>query len=123
MGNGRKVKVEIDITLDFLGTPTSDLISANIAHKISMVQSELKVFVKTLSRYQRVAATHVWVVMISPENRQYKPYALPVQRIPYKSLTASAARSLVNKLVQEMVKKDMEVVGKCFIELLYLPII
>lgn len=70
---------------------------------------------RTLSRHQRLAATHVWTVMISPENRQQKPYALPVQCIPYKSLTASAARSLINKLVEEMVKRDMKVVGECCI--------
>ena len=57
--------------------------------------------------------------MISPENRQQKPYALPVQCIPYKSLTAAVARSLINNLVQEMVNMEMEVVGKCcFIDVL-----
>ena len=91
LGNSRKFKVEIDIILDLLRTLTSDLIGANIAHKILMVQSDLKA---TLSRYKRVAATHVWTVMISPENRQQKPYALPVQCIPYKSLTAAVARCL-----------------------------
>jgi len=36
-----------------------------------------------LSRQKRTAATHLFVVMISPEGRQRKPYALPIQCVPY----------------------------------------
>lgn len=68
--------------------------------------------VSGFSRHQRTAATHIWVVMVSPETTQSKPYALPVQCIPYKSLTAVSARSLVNDVVKEMVKRGMEVAGK-----------
>ena len=97
-----KIKVEIDIILD-LQTPTSDLIGANITHKILMVQNDLKAFIITFSRYKRVAATHVWT---SPAETN-------------KSLIAAVARSLIKNLVQEMVNMEMEVVGKCcFIDVL-----
>lgn len=50
--------------------------------------------------------------MISSEERRKKPYALPVQCVPYKALTDAKIRDLANKIVIEMRKQKMNVAGK-----------
>ena len=49
--------------------------------------------------------------MISSEDRRRKPYALPVQCIPYKSIGDAAVRELANKIIRETVKRKMNVAG------------
>ena len=49
--------------------------------------------------------------MISSEERSKKPYALPVQCIPYKGLSDSTVRELANKVIHEMVKRRIKVAG------------
>ena len=49
--------------------------------------------------------------MISAEDRQRKPYALPVQRIPYKGMRDTMVSELANKIISEMVKQKMNVAG------------
>ena len=68
-------------------------------------------FVKRVTKYKRVAATHILVLMISPEQRTSKPYALPVQCIAYKSLKDSEVRKIANELVKEMSLRGMKVAG------------
>ena len=69
-------------------------------------------FVKLTTRQRRVAATHVLVIMISSEERNVKPYALPVQCIPYVSITHEMMRFLINTLIKEMVGRNMSVAGE-----------
>jgi len=64
-----------------------------------------------LSRQKRTAATHLFVVMISPEGRQRKLYALPIQCVPYTGLTEKQAWVIVNKVIQEMHDRGMQVTG------------
>ena len=82
-----------------------------MAWKITGLQLSLTEFVKGLSKHQRTAATHIWAILISPEEGNAKPYALPVQCIPYVGLTDNQARELVNKVIQEMVNRGMCVAG------------
>jgi len=49
--------------------------------------------------------------MISNEERDKKPYALPVQCIPYKGLSDSMVRQLANKIIREMNARNMKVAG------------
>ena len=49
--------------------------------------------------------------MISPIQRNQKPYALPISCIPYDSLSESKARVHVNNVVAEMEKRNMKVTG------------
>ena len=49
--------------------------------------------------------------MISCEERRSKPYALPVQCIPYKGLDDMKIHELANNVIQEMVKRNMKVAG------------
>lgn len=62
--------------------------------------------------HQHTPATHILVFMISNEERSKKPYALPVQCIPYKGLSDAKVRELANKIIREMVKRKMNVAGK-----------
>ena len=50
--------------------------------------------------------------MISTEERSKKPYALPVQCLPYKGLKDGEVREIGNKVIQEMHKRNMKVAGK-----------
>lgn len=109
--SGRKIVTEISVTMELLQDPNIDLVELNMARKITGLQLSLTEFVKGLSKHQRTAATHIWAILISPEERNAKPYALPVQCIPYVGLTDNQARELVNKVIQEMVNRGMRVAG------------
>ena len=63
---------------------------------------------------KRVAAKYLMVFMIADELRNKKPYAIPVQFLPYKSITDSKLLELVYKLQDEMEKIGMTVVGTCY---------
>jgi len=52
---------------------------------------------------------HILVVVISPEQRLHKPYALSVQCIAYKSLKDKEVRNIANKLIKEMSARGMKV--------------
>lgn len=62
-------------------------------------------------KYKRTAATHILVVMISPEERDVKPYAMPIQCLAYKSLKDNEVRQICNKIVEEMLARKMKVAG------------
>ena len=49
--------------------------------------------------------------MISTEDRRKKPYAIPVQCMPYQGLTDSKVRDLANSIISEMAKRKMNVAG------------
>ena len=57
------------------------------------------------------AATHVLVFLVSEERRNKKPYTLPVQYIPYKSIRDQQVRDLVNEIKEAMVAAGMKPVG------------
>ena len=68
-------------------------------------------FLQGVYRFRRTVATHIFVLMISPEQRDRKPYVVPVQCAPYASMKHSTCRSLVNGLDFEMKKRGMKVAG------------
>jgi hypothetical protein len=49
--------------------------------------------------------------MISPSQRNRKPYALPIYCIPYRSLTEAQARTHINNVISAMKKKNMNIAG------------
>ena len=49
----------------------------------------------------------------SAELRNRKPYAIPVQCLPYASLREQDMRRMVNNLIEEMVKLGMNIAGMC----------
>lgn len=83
----------------------------NIPRILQTIRQKAISFVKGVVRHQRTAATHVLVFMISNEERNKKPYALPIQCLPYKGLSDSKVRELANHIITEMVQRKMKVAG------------
>lgn len=59
-------------------------------------------------------ATHILIIMVSEERRNKKPYALPVQYVPYHIIRDQYLRDLSNSVKSEMTKLGMKTVGKYF---------
>ena len=62
-------------------------------------------------KHRRTAATHAYAIIISPEDRKRKPYALPVQLIPYVGMGQEKIRKVLNNLIQRMKDMGMAVAG------------
>lgn len=62
-------------------------------------------------------------VLISPEGRSRKPYALPVQLIPYTGLGQKKIRVIINAVIKEMVDRKMDISGKNMYILSYIHVI
>ena len=76
------------------------------------LREELFTYTRDLFKKKRTAATHVLVIMVSDERRNSKPYALPVQYVPYKSLKDATVQRLVEDVMKAMRDLDMKYVGK-----------
>ena len=74
-------------------------------------RTSLLLYTKQLFMKKRVAATHLMVFMIADESRNRKPYALPVQVMPFKGMKDSKLRELYEELRKVMVCLGMTVVG------------
>ena len=75
-------------------------------------QIQLFAYLKNIYKKKRQpAATHVLVVMVSEERRDKKPYAVPVQYVPYFSLRDQFVRELLQKVKHIMTENNMEVIG------------
>lgn len=56
-------------------------------------------------------ATHVLLFLVSDERRNKKPYALPVQYIPYKSIKDQHVRDMTDAIKSKMMQLDLKPVG------------
>ena len=108
----RSLHTELNVTLELVCDPDTDFQQSNIPRRLTNLRERLSAVVKASSKYRRQPASHVFVFMISPEQRNQKPYALPVQCIPCTSLKEGEIRRLTTEIVAEMVKRGMKVVGK-----------
>jgi hypothetical protein len=99
---GRQLKVDISIALDVICMPVRFQREHNLAEKLTRIRSKLVAFLKCLYRFRRTPASHIFVFMISSAQRNKKPYALPVQCIPYAGMKERDIRRLVNAVVKEM---------------------
>ena len=108
---GRELIVECTTLVEKLLDPSYDSIANNLANQISTFRERVLSFVKSTTMYRREPATHILVVLISPEERNKKPYALAVQCIAYKSIRDSEVRQICNKVVKEMTVRGMKVAG------------
>ena len=97
---------------ELVADSTSDLVGSNVPRRLSTLRELVKSFIKDLSRHQRDMATHIFVLMISSELRDTKPYAIPVQCLPYHSMKHQQVRQIVSTLVKEMGSRGMRVSGK-----------
>lgn len=75
----RKLRPNINSIIDKLSTSEFIMQEQNLPRKLSELREKLVLLVKGISRFRRTAATHLFVVMISSELRNKKPYALPIQ--------------------------------------------
>ena len=108
---GRRLKVDISVALDVIHMPVRLQREHNLAKKLTNIRSTLSAFVKGLYRFKRTPASHIFVVMISSAQRNRKPYALPIQCIPYAGMKELDIRRLVNAVAREMVNVGMKVAG------------
>ena len=91
---------------------TADLFQPyNVPSKLASIRSRLLQFVKRVEHFKRVPASHIFVLMISAEQRNKKPYAVPVQCVPYAGLKESDMRNLVSTLCRNMIQCGMKVSG------------
>ena len=79
------------------------------------IKIRLRECAQCLTRHKRTAATHILVTMVSPCERNRKPYVLPICCMPYASLNEAQARAHINLVIDEMVKRNMKVAGKYMI--------
>lgn len=108
----RKLAVGVTTLIEKLECSDYNPIQDNFASKLSLTKKQLLDSVKKISKHQRTAATHVFVFMVSPENRCRKPYALPVQCLPIRGLKDSTVREMANKIITAMLDKNLNVAGK-----------
>lgn len=108
---GRQLRVDINGLIERLRDEHCDWREANIPRRLATIRQRVVTFIRGTARHRRTAATHVLVFMVSPEERNQKPYALPVQCIPYKGISDAKVRELANKVIHEMVQRKMKVAG------------
>ena len=53
------------------------------------------------------AATHVLLFLLSDEKRNKKPFAIPVQYVPYHSLRDQYVRDLTDSIKREMMRMEL----------------
>ncbi|XP_072017737.1 uncharacterized protein [Amphiura filiformis] len=68
-------------------------------------------YLRDIYKKKRTPATHVLVLMVSDEERKKKPYAVPVQYVPYKSITDAEAKKIADGVKEKMVEHGLKVVG------------
>ena len=56
-------------------------------------------------------ATHIFVLTLNSEQHNKKPYAVPIQCVPYAGLKEVVIRNLVSALCKEMSHHGMKVSG------------
>jgi hypothetical protein len=86
--------------------------TSNLPKELKILRSDLEVYVKGVFMKKREVASHLLVFMISDEYRNFKPYAVPVQVLAYKSITDVKVQKLKNELKAAMTEIGMKVVGK-----------
>ena len=74
-----------------------DKIETNVARQLSGIHETATTLSRDLLWHKHVSATHTFVMMISCEHRNIKPYSLPVQCLPYYSINQQKLRQLIRK--------------------------
>lgn len=108
---GRTLHAEMSAVHQVVSDAVTDLQQYNLPQKLSSIRERLAKFAKGVTRFKRTPATHIFVIMISCELRNHKPYALPIQCIAYASLDEAHLRRMIAEIVKEMVGHGMKVAG------------
>ena len=72
-------------------------------------------YLRNLFKKKRTCATHVIVFMVADEQRNSKPYAIPIQYVPYKGIRDQKVRDLTKEIKVQMTNAHLKVVGKLHI--------
>ena len=100
------VVVRNNLEFVFQGTEdiTEDMFHLhNVSNKLVSIRSRLLQFVKRVEHFRRVPASHVFALMISAEQRNRKPYTVPVQCAPYVGQKENDICNLVSALYRQMI--------------------
>ena len=108
---GRKLHAEITMLSKRIEENQCSWQQENIPKRLKDIRKNMISFIKGVTRHQRTAATHILVFMVSNESRRKKPYAIPVQCLPYKSLSDFKVCELANQIIREMTNRKMKVAG------------
>lgn len=108
---GRTLRADMAVALDLLSSRDTDIYEVNLPRKLGTIRSRCADMLRRTTRFRCKAATHVFVQMIRAELRNKKPYALPVQCLPYSGLMEGDIHRVVSKLVEAMVAQNMNVAG------------
>ena len=81
----RELRTESSTALHILIIPEAAQRDYNLRRKLGGVRSKLRELLRGLYKFERTPASHVFVFMVSSALRDRKPYALPIQCIPYAS--------------------------------------
>ena len=92
--DGRHLSTDMTEALDLCAQETARQ-ECNLPRKLVSIRNRLCDIVKGIFRFKRTPATHMFVLMVSSELRNKKPYAIPVQCLPYASLKESDMRNMV----------------------------
>lgn len=95
-----KIKASIASILERIIGPASE--RGNIPADVCVLKKELEPYIKGVHTKKREAASHLLLFMISDELRNYKPYAVPVRVVKYKSITDAKVRELKEELRKAM---------------------
>ena len=87
-----------------------------VSEVLRNMAQELKLYFRNLYvKKRQPAATHFLVIMVSEERRNKKPYALPVQFVPYHSIRDQYIRDLSKNIKEEMTTLGMKAVVKFYL--------
>ena len=119
--HGRAILMDTKTILDLVSESDGDPIQGNLPRQLCSLRERLVGFTKQVTRYKRMPATHIFVIMISSELRRAKPYALPIQCLPYAGMNEKCIRQVISNVIREMVNHGMSVRGISYmIAILYM---
>ena len=84
---------------------------SNVPRKLAQIRQRMCEVMKRIVHFKREPATHIFILMISSDARDKKPYALPVQWLPYAGIKEVNLRRIVSELCKKMVSLGMKVSG------------
>ena len=73
---------------------------------------EISAYLRNLYKKRRTAATHVLVVMVADEQRNRKPYAVPIQYLPYHRIRDDDVRNIIEDVIVHMKQYNLQCIGE-----------
>ena len=99
-------------TLSFMTTCIMLGDNTTVTKVLNDFKNDVCNYLKDLYAKKRTAAGHLLAFMISDEQRNSKPYAIPIRFLPYQSISDEKLRALEIEIEEKMRSIDMVPVGK-----------